>query len=103
MKTLKFYQLTDAFKNEIEKKTTQELEHHNKMRYMHYILGAIMAIFPPSMSNASLYLNVQLGRTMDLSTAFTVLALFDSIRGPLGHLPHIYNQINEIKTSMKRL
>lgn len=62
-----------------------------------------MTIFPSSMSNASLFMNVQLGRVIDLSTALTVLMLFDTIRGPLGHLPWMWNDITDIKKSMKRL
>ena len=73
------------------------------MRYMHYMMGAIMTIFPSSMSNASFYMNVKLGRVIDLPTALTILMLFDTIRHPLGHFPWLWNQITDIQKSMKRL
>ena len=91
MKTLKFYQLTETFKKEIEKKTRAEIEHSDKMKYLHYMLGGIMTIFPNSMKNVSLYMNTQLGRTVDLPTAFTILMLFDNVTGPLSQIPHIWN------------
>ena len=103
MKTLKFYQLTDIFKSQIEEKNLAEQNHDDKMRYMHYMMGAIMTIFPSSMSNASFYMNVKLGRVIDLPTALTILMLFDTIRHPLGHFPWLWTEITDIKKSMKRL
>ena len=90
MKTLKFYQLTDIFKSKIEEKNLAEQTHDDKMRYMHFLMGAVMTIFPGSMSNASFYMNVKLGRLIDLPTALTILMLFDTIRGPLGEFPRLW-------------
>jgi len=67
------------------------------------MMGAIMTIFPSSMSNASFYMNVKLGRVIDLPTALTILMLFDTIRHPLEHFPWLWTDITDIKKSMKRL
>ena len=55
------------------------------------------------MSTASFYLNIKLGRTIDLATAYTVLIFFDKIRGPMVAMPWVINATLELLVSMRRL
>lgn len=103
IKTLKFYQWTKIFQEEIEKRREAELMQINRIRILLCILWSTLSFFPNTMSTASLYLNIKLGRTIDLATAYTVLIFFDKIRGPMSALPWIITATLELLVSMSRL
>ena len=66
-------------------------------------MWAFLSFFPNVMPTASFYLNIHLGRTIDLATAYTVLIFFDRLRHPINAMPWIINSTLELMVSMKRL
>jgi ATP-binding cassette subfamily C (CFTR/MRP) protein 1 len=103
IKTLKFYQWTSIFEAEIEKRREAELKQLNRIRILLCVMWSTLAFFPNLMSTASLYLNIKMGNTIDLATAYTVLIFFNKIRDPMISLPWVITSMLELLVSMKRL
>ena len=103
IKTLKFYQWTSIFQEEIENRREAELKQVNRIRILMCILWSTNSFFPNTMSTASLYFNIKMGRTIDLATAYTVLIFFDMITDPMNSLPWLINSTLELLVSMKRV
>ena len=103
MKTLRFYQWTNVFEKEIILRKERQVAIRYKMgKIVSIIIGCF--IFFPSLLNITIFsVYIGFGNTMDLPTAFAVIALINMLRGPIIEMPWFVTETLQLLVSMKRI
>jgi ABC-type multidrug transport system fused ATPase/permease subunit len=102
MKVIKFYAYERYFSNQISQIRQTELKEIKKMAYLKEI-NTTVALSTPTLMSISTFVMYGLIATFNPAIAFTVLALFSSLRVSIRFLPQVINTLAECKTSIKRM
>jgi hypothetical protein len=88
IKTLKFYQWSDKFRNLIKQSKITDMDHLRWMGFFGCIVLGAEAFLPNIVSTSCFFLSTKLGRTIDLSSVYLAMTFFDRIKGPMNGLPN---------------
>lgn len=104
IKTLKFYQWIDIFREETQKRfAAEQLTMYKDIMGVDCFMASSTEVIPRLMSISAFYLAIRLHREITLSTAFTALIFFDKINHPLQGIPRTVVSLLDLMTSMTRL
>ena len=103
IKMLKLYAWIDLFMQKIVTKRTEELAVLWSKTFATSFLISIFNFWPIFLQAVSLVTFIGVGNTIDLETVYTVIALFNVLRGPISMLPWFFGQMIEFTIAMRRI
>eukprot|EP01135_Chromosphaera_perkinsii_P000783 Nk52_evm71s151 gene=Nk52_evmTU71s151 len=104
IRIIKFFAWEDKIKQKINKHREDEVR---ALRYFKYILACTTVLYTgvPTLVSLTTFVTYTkvLGNELHATEAFTALALFNTLRGPLFYLPMIMTHITELIVSLRRV
>lgn len=103
IKMLKLYDWTELFLTSINEKRVEEQAVSWIRANLFVWVLALFNLWPLLLQGVSIVAYIGFGNTIDLATVYTVITLFNVLRGPVSMLPWFMGQLIEFLVSMKRI
>ncbi len=103
IKIIKLYSWIDIFKEKIDEKRNVELSGSLRRKIVGAITMCSFTFFPLLIQWASFAVYIGSGQTIDLSTAYAVISVFNMLSGPARVLSMFTGQFIELLIAVKRI
>lgn len=104
LKFVKYYAFEEEMQRRILAYREKELSWLRKRQILQSFVMALWTLTPALVTTLSFASYVYISqRTLDVSTAFTAIALFQLLRGPLNNLPMQINELSNAKVCADRI